>query len=106
MRVTGKVSRVPDEECDDYWASRPRGSQIGAWASEQSEVVADRSVLEAAAVAADERFPSVVPRPPHWGGFLIVPEEVEFWQGRPDRLHDRIRYRLDVAGWLIERLSP
>jgi len=109
--VTGAVEHVAAAEADDYFASRPRGSQLGAWASEQSEVVADRSVLERQRTAAQQRFPASapVPRPPHWGGLRIVPDSVEFWQGRTDRLHDRLRFRRTTgapSGWVVERLSP
>ena len=106
VRIVGSISRVPDEECDDYFASRPRGSQIGAWASHQSAVVNDRGELEKAAADAEERYPNDVPRPPQWGGFVLAPLRVEFWQGRPDRLHDRVLYRRNADAWVIERLSP
>ena len=106
VRVVGTVSRLGDEECDEYFASRPRGSQIGAWASRQSSVVADRGVLELAAAEAEDRYPDSVPRPPWWGGFVLSPLTVEFWQGRPDRLHDRVLYRREADDWTIERLSP
>lgn len=110
VRVVGEVEKVSEAESDDYFSTRPRGSQIGAWASHQSEVIADRSVLEARWGEADERFAgSEVPRPPHWGGFRVVPREIEFWQGQPSRLHDRFRYTADpsqTTGWRIERLSP
>ena len=106
VRIVGSISRVPDEECDDYFASRPRGSQIGAWASHQSAVVNDRGELEKAAADAEERYANDVPRPPQWGGFVLAPLRVEFWQGRPDRLHDRVLYRRDADAWVIERLSP
>ena len=106
VRVRGPVSRVANDEADAYWRSRPRGSQLGAWASRQSEVIAGRSVLEARLAEVAARFPGDVPRPPFWGGFRVAPETVEFWHHRDDRLHDRLRYRRDGAGWVVERLSP
>jgi pyridoxamine 5'-phosphate oxidase len=107
VRVTGLVRSVDDRDSDAYFASRVRGSQIGAWASHQSQVLADRGELEARVAAIEERFAGVdVPRPPWWGGYLVVPETVEFWQGRDDRLHDRCRYTRDVSAWRTERLSP
>ncbi len=108
VRVAGVVERVSDAEADDYFGSRPRGSQIGAWASRQSEVIPDRATLERRVAEADARFDGqVVPRPPDWGGFRVIPREMEFWQGRPSRLHDRFRYTLRGDGsWLRERLSP
>jgi pyridoxamine 5'-phosphate oxidase len=100
---------VSDAESDAYFASRPRESQLGAWASPQSNEIADRAALEERLIGFDERFADQpVPRPPHWGGWRLVPFEWEFWQGRPSRLHDRIRYRraaLD-APWTITRLAP
>jgi pyridoxamine 5'-phosphate oxidase len=107
VRVRGAVARVPEPEADEYWASRPRGSQLGGWASDQSSVIDGRHELEQRVAEAAARFGGGdVSRPPHWGGFRVTPEEVEFWQGRPDRLHDRIRYRRSGDAWLIERLSP
>lgn len=110
VRVEGTVERVDERDSDEYFASRPRGSQIGAWASLQSEVLADRSVLEERWAEVDARYAGrEVPRPPHWGGYRVRPERIEFWQGRPSRLHDRFRYTLDPSvdgGWRIERLSP
>lgn len=107
IRVEGQVEKVSAEESDAYFASRPRGSQIGAWVSHQSAVIAGREVLEQRQQELERRFDGQpVPRPPHWGGFRVVPDRVEFWQGRPSRLHDRIRYRLDNGAWIIERISP
>lgn len=109
VRVEGRVEPVGPQETADYWASRPRGARLGAWASRQSQVVASRRVLEERFAELDERFPHEVPLPPFWGGYRLVPDSVEFWQGRPDRLHDRLRYRRDPGqdgGWLVERLAP
>lgn len=107
IRVEGLVERIDAEESDQYFSHRPRGHQIGAWASHQSAPVADRATLEAQVDAAEARFPGVaVTRPPHWGGYRIVPETVEFWRNRADRVHDRIEYTRRGASWRIRRLSP
>jgi pyridoxamine 5'-phosphate oxidase len=107
VRVTGTVSIIDDAESDAYFATRPRDSQIGAWASAQSEVIADRSVLDEAVTALGQQYAdSDVPRPPHWGGYRLAHETVELWQGRANRLHDRFRYTRDGGGWRIDRLSP
>jgi pyridoxamine 5'-phosphate oxidase len=106
VRVSGPAAMVRVDESDVYWRSRPRGSQLGAWASHQSEVIDGRSTLERRLAEITTRFPGEVPRPPFWGGFRIVPETVEFWQHRDDRLHDRLRYRRSGDRWVIERLSP
>lgn len=106
VRVHGVAQPVTDAESDDYFATRPRGSQISAWASPQSSVLAGRDELEAAFDEVERRFPGDVPRPPFWGGYRVVPTAWEFWQGRRSRLHDRIRYRRATGGWLIDRLAP
>lgn len=108
--VEGTVERVDDADADAYFATRPRSSQLGAWASEQSTVLPDRAALDARYVEAEERFAGrPVERPPFWGGYRVVPDRVEFWQGRPSRLHDRIVYRPDAdrtGSWRRERLAP
>ena len=106
--AVGSVEHVDDADSDAYFASRPREAQLGAWASEQSAVIPDRTALEVAVAAAEARFAGgPVPRPPHWGGYRLVPHEVEFWQGRTARLHDRLRYRRTGSDrWVVERLAP
>ena len=106
VRVEGAVEKLPDAQSDDYFAGRPYTSRIGAWASEQSAVLKSKNTLLAKAALIADKYPFNVPRPPHWGGYLVIPEMIEFWQGRPSRLHDRIRYRLENNLWIIERLSP
>ena len=107
VRITGSVSRVSTQESDAYFRTRPLGSRVGAWASHQSAVLASREELEARVQDVIGRFPEGgVPLPPHWGGFRVAPDEIEFWQGRPDRLHDRLLYRRGERGWEISRLSP
>lgn len=108
VKVRGTVERVSERESDDYFASRPRDSQLGAWASPQSEVIDDRAELDRLVEAQRVAFDGVdqVPRPAHWGGWRLVPDEWEFWQGRPSRLHDRLRYRLVDEHWRIDRLAP
>ena len=107
IRIEGVVEKISAEESDIYFDSRPRGSQIGAWVSQQSTVIASRAVLEDRQRDLETRFADQpVPRPPHWGGFRVIPDLIEFWQGRPSRLHDRICYRLTGSSWVLERVSP
>lgn len=107
VRLSGPVRRVAADETAAYFRTRPRGSQLGAWASPQSRVIASRAVLEQAEAEVARRFgDGDIDVPPYWGGYLISPEAVEFWQGRPDRLHDRLRFRLDGGAWVLERLAP
>jgi pyridoxamine 5'-phosphate oxidase len=107
VRIEGTVVKTSSEESDAYFVSRPLGSRIGAWASAQSREIASRAELEAREAQFAERFGETPPRPPHWGGYRLVPETIEFWQGRPSRLHDRILYtRADDGAWRISRLSP
>jgi pyridoxamine 5'-phosphate oxidase len=108
VRIEGRASMVSREETQEYFDTRPYGSQIGAWASPQSEVVADRAELEQRWARAAARFPagSRVPAPAHWGGLRVAADVVELWQGRPDRMHDRLRYRRAASGWTLERLAP
>ena len=107
VRIEGAVERVSSEESDQYFHSRPLGSKIGAWASEQSAAIENREQLEKRFEEFGSKFGDNVPRPPHWGGYRVKPEVIEFWQGQENRLHDRLRYsRQDDRGWLIERLAP
>jgi pyridoxamine 5'-phosphate oxidase len=108
VRVTGAVRRLGDADNDGYFASRPRGSRIGAWSSPQSQVLAAREDLDRLVAETEARFAGVedVPRPEFWGGYLVVPDGIEFWQGRVNRLHDRLRYRRDGERWALERLAP
>jgi pyridoxamine 5'-phosphate oxidase len=108
VRVSGPTNRLSSAESDAYYGTRPAGSRISAWASRQSEVVPDRATLERQWTDAAGRYPGeAIPRPPYWGGYRLAPREYEFWQGRPNRLHDRLRYRRDDSGvWVIGRLSP
>jgi len=107
IRIEGRVERVSADESDDYFAGRPRGSQLGAWASDQSQVLSSRETLEEKYREIERRFDgTTVQRPPFWGGFRLIPSRIEFWYGRPDRLHDRVLYVRDANAWRIERLYP
>ena len=108
VRIEGRVEKMPAAESDEYFRTRPRGSQLGAWASAQSEIAENREALESRMRALEQQYENrAVPRPPHWGGFRLIPECLEFWQGRPNRLHDRLRYRKAAPGqWIVERLWP
>jgi pyridoxamine 5'-phosphate oxidase len=107
VRIDGTVERVSEEESDEYFHSRPLGSRIGAWASEQSAAIQDRSVIEKRFEEFSQKFGEDVPRPPHWGGYRVKAGVIEFWQGQDNRLHDRLQYTLqDDGAWLIERLAP
>jgi pyridoxamine 5'-phosphate oxidase len=107
VRTEGRVNRLADEESDEYFASRPRGHQLAAWASEQSEPIENRTILEERMSHFDGRFQGEeVPRPHSWGGYLISPDRFEFWQGRENRLHDRLEYVHDSHGWSVRRLQP
>lgn len=106
VRIEGRVEKVSDAESDAYFHSRPLDSRIGAWASPQSQVIESRTTLVTQAAKYGAQFLLQPPRPPHWGGYRLVPDQWEFWQGRKSRLHDRLRYRLDNAQWVRERLAP
>ncbi|MGH8704660.1 MAG: pyridoxamine 5'-phosphate oxidase [Burkholderiales bacterium] len=106
VRIEGRVEKVSARDSDAYFATRPLGARLSAWASAQSEPVADRDALERAMSEAGKRYGDRPPRPPHWGGYRVIPERIEFWQGRENRLHDRLLYRRDKDAWKIERLAP
>jgi len=107
VRIEGRVVKVTAEESDAYFQVRPLGSRLGAWASPQSRVIADRAELESMITATEQRFLDTQPHcPPHWGGYRLLPERMEFWQGRSSRLHDRLNYRFSDGGWTRERLAP
>jgi len=106
VRIEGKIEKVADSISDEYFASRPAGSRIGAWSSPQSSVIESRNILEANEAKFTAEFGNNIPRPPHWGGYVVKPLLVEFWQGRSSRLHDRIQYRLINNAWIKERLAP
>lgn len=107
VRIEGRVEKVSPSDSDAYFQVRPLGSRLGAWASPQSRVIADRSELENLLLQTEQRFLDQAPHcPPHWGGYRLLPERIEFWQGRSSRLHDRLNYRLDAEHWVRERLAP
>jgi pyridoxamine 5'-phosphate oxidase len=107
IRVDGRVERVAAQESDEYFATRPRGSQLASAASPQSQVIANRQILETRVLELDEKFPGQILRPPHWGGYRVIPDVFEFWQGRENRMHDRLRYTRGMKSvWTLERLAP
>lgn len=109
VRIEGSIEKISDSESDDYFHSRPISSQIGAWASQQSQVIANRETLVTKQQELNQKYQDseIIPRPPHWGGIRVIPTSIEFWQGRPDRLHDRLIYtKLQRTGWKVARLSP
>ena len=108
VRITGKVEKVTPEESDEYFNSRPVGSRVGAWVSPQSSVITSRETIENNIVKVQEKFAGIeITRPPHWGGYIVIPTVIEFWQGRTNRLHDRLQYsKIEDGSWRIERLAP
>ncbi|AUI66742.1 MULTISPECIES: pyridoxamine 5'-phosphate oxidase [Glaesserella] len=106
VRIEGKISPISEQASDDYFQSRPYTSRIGAWASEQSKIIASKQILLARAAKFTLQYPLHVPRPNHWGGYVVIPDYIEFWQGRPSRLHDRICYSLEQGQWVKTRLAP
>ena len=108
VRIEGKAKKISAKRSADYFRSRPKGSQIGAWASPQSQALTNRKELEENYTRLEQQYMNqlVLPKPPHWGGYLVIPDRMEFWQGRSSRLHDRINYTLQEDQWLIERLAP
>ena len=106
VRINGSISRLSVQESDDYFNSRPYESRIGAWCSPQSQVIESREVFENKILELKKKYPNEVPRPENWGGYLIIPNEIEFWQGRASRLHDRFLYKKEVESWMINRLAP
>jgi pyridoxamine 5'-phosphate oxidase len=107
VRIEGRIEKVSPEESDAYFASRPRESQIGAWASAQSSVIKNREVIEENITQLEKQYEGKdIPRPAHWGGYIVLPDRIEFWQGRPNRLHDRFLYEDSPTGWMVFRLAP